>query len=86
MELKIKQIGKLGKAKLFFDPLRKNDSFIILKEPNDVKTGFILNEEVVFESNANIKWENVTGIIGGFSDLSTFKKIQEILYDKALNK
>ena len=77
MDLKIQKIGTLDTAKLFFDPLRKDDSFIVLKEGN-FKTGFILDDQqIILESDFDINWSNVTGIIGGFTSFDKFTKIKD---------
>jgi len=85
METKIQNLGKLDEVKLFFDPLRKDDSFIVLTKTNEIKTGFMAVSDdnatvnAVLESNANIKWENVSSIIGGFASVGMFEKIKTII-------
>jgi len=76
MSTTLQKIGEIDHVKLFFDPLRKDDSFLVLEKTNEVKNGFILNEEVVLESNANIKWDEVSTIMAGFSTIGTFKKVK----------
>lgn len=77
METKIQSIGKIDAVSLYFDPLRKSESFIVLLNDNKFKTGFIVNDEAVFESDANVKWDKVVSIIGGFSSPETFNRIKE---------
>ena len=77
METKIQSIGKIENVNLFFDPLRKDDSFMVLLSDNKFKMGFIVGDEPVFESEANLQWNKVVSIIGGFSDIDTFNKIKQ---------
>lgn len=77
METKIQSLGKIDNVNLFFDPLRKDDSFMVLLNDNKFKMGFIVGEDPIFESDAHLKWEKVVSIIGGFSDIDTFNRIKE---------
>lgn len=81
MDTKIQNLGVINGVKLFFDPLRKSDSFLLLKKNNEIKNGFIGkdNSSIVFESNVNTKWDDVTSIIAGFSDMNLFEKIKETI-------
>ncbi len=82
METKIQNIGKIGSTKLYFDPLRKEDSFLLLMKNNEIKMGFIVNDGIVLESNSDVKWEDVLSVVGGFSLLETFQKIKETVDEK----
>jgi len=75
MDIKIQKLGKIDNANLFFDPLRKSDSFLVLKQ-GICKMGFIVNEEIILESNFNIPWNDVNIIMGGFTLLETYEKIK----------
>jgi len=72
----LQKIGNVEHVKCFYDPLRKDDSFIVLLNSNEVKSGFILNDEIILESDHNVKWENVLSILAGFSTLPLFEKIK----------
>jgi len=75
MDNKVQKLGKIDDVNLFFDPLRKDDSFLITKE-GIYKIGFVVNNEIILESNFDIPWNKVTGIIGGFSSVELYQKIK----------
>lgn len=77
MENKIQKITEIDGVQCYFDPLRKEESFLILQKDSEMKAGMVVNEEIIFESNANIKWNNVSKIIAGFSGIDRFTKIKE---------
>jgi len=78
METKISLLDTIDHVKMFYDPLRKRDSFLVFKKGgNGIKTGFIIDEEIVLESNFIFKWNEITSIIGGESDIKYYKKIAE---------
>lgn len=74
MNPSIQHLGKIDNVNLFFDPLRKEDSFLVMQK-DAMKIGFFTNE-VILESNANIKWQDVTSIIAGFSVIDKFESIK----------
>lgn len=77
MEPNLQKITKIDHVNCFFDPLRKDDSFLILEKQQSFKIGFILNDEIILESDHNLKWENISSILGGFSSINTFNKIKK---------
>lgn len=79
METKIQSLGKIDNVNLFFDPLRKDDSFMVLLNDNKFKMGFIVGDDPILESDAHIKWEKVVSIIAGFSGIDTFNKIKQTI-------
>lgn len=83
METKIQVLGTLDHVKLFFDPLRKEESFMVVKKGSMFKMGFITTEEVVLESNFDIPWSEVTSIIAGFSAMTTFERVKEKINEQA---
>jgi len=77
MDTNIQKLGTIDNVKIFFDPLRHENSFLVLIK-DEFKEGFIneQTEEIILESGFNVKWENVKGLMGGFSTLSTYEKIK----------
>jgi len=75
MDTTIQKVGIIDNVKLFFDPLRKDDSFLVMTKGN-FKMGFVTHE-IILETGFDIKWDNVSGIMGGFFDLETFQKIKQ---------
>jgi hypothetical protein len=84
MDTKIQKLGSIDSAKIFYDPLRKENSFLVLKK-GQFKIGFI-NEvgteenkkfEIILESGFNIKWEEISGLMGGFSSFDLYQKIKD---------
>jgi len=84
METKIQLLGTLDGVKLFYDPLKKADLFMVMRVGGEAKSGFMLNDpvEAVLESDSKTSWDNVTGIIAGFSEISRFEKIKEKFDEK----
>jgi len=94
MENKIRLVGNLDGVKLFYDPLRKVDTFLVMRVGGDVKSGFVMiptsdvegtpikeeDVDIVLESNSTTSWSNVTGIIAGFDNIGLFKKIKDKFY------
>ena len=94
MDTKIKLVGTLDGVKLFFDPLRKPDVFI-LNINDEPKNGVMIipfielengktimkenDAEAMLESGVTAKWENVSSIIAGFDKMNLFNKIKECL-------
>lgn len=76
METKIQKLGQIDNVKLFYDPLRKEDSFIVMKH-GESKLGFVIANNIIFESGFNYRWNEVTGIMGGFSSTETYDKIKQ---------
>ena len=75
---KIQPIGTIEGVRLFFDPLRKTDSFIVLEKSAEMKNGFLLkDDEIIFESDSNLKWDEISSIIAGFSSFNFFNKIKD---------
>jgi len=78
MDTKIQKLGNIDSVNLFFDPLRKSDSFLVAKGGKGIaKMGFVINDEVILESNFDIKWKDVTFLMGGFSSIDTYQKIKD---------
>ena len=77
METKVQVLGTIDEVKLFFDPLRKEDSFIVMKKSGEAKMGFVMEKEVILETNFQTNWDEISGIIGGFSAIDTFQKIKD---------
>ena len=75
----LQKLEKIDNVNCFFDPLRKDDSFIVLTKTNEVKSGFLLNDEAILESDHGLKWDDVTTIMAGFMQQSFFKKIKETI-------
>ena len=82
METKIKFIGNIEGVNLYFDPLKKRDSFLVMEKNNNIKTGFFTKNSVLFESNAELEWSKISGIIGGFPEVDKFTKIKEKINEK----
>jgi hypothetical protein len=83
METKIKHLGNVNGINLHFDPLRNKESFLVMKKTGHIVTGFFDSKDnVLFESNANLKSEDVVGIICGVSNVEQFKKIIEKFNEK----
>ena len=80
MEPKIQLVGRLDGVKLFYDPLKKKDLFMVMRVGGEAKSGFMLFDdgvEAVLESDSKTTWDNVTGIIAGFQEIAMFEKIRE---------
>lgn len=75
MQTTIQKIGEHSHIKMMYDPLKKEEVFNVLMSDNTIKNGYLLNDDVIFESNANIKFDNVKVIIGGFSNKNLYDKI-----------
>jgi len=82
MDTKIQNIGTAGDVNFLFDPLRKDDSFIVFLNGGRFKTGFILPDDVILESDANIDWKDVKSIMGGFSTFDTFIRVKDKINEK----
>lgn len=82
MDTKIQHIGTAGEVNFLFDPLRKDDSFIVFLNGGRFKSGFILPDDVILESDANIEWDEVKSIMGGFSTFETFIRIKDKINEK----
>jgi len=77
METKIQLVGTLDGVKLFYDPLKKADLFMVMRVGGEAKSGFMLTDEAVLESDSKTSWDNVTGIIAGFREIAMFEKVKE---------
>jgi len=42
METKIRKVGTMDHVNLYFDPLRKDDTFLLMKKAGDGQAGFLM--------------------------------------------
>lgn len=65
MENKIQKVGKIDHVNLFYDPLRKGDTFIIMRKGGEAKSGFVLipNEYLENGDPAPVKAEDVQAVL-----------------------
>jgi hypothetical protein len=80
--IKIKRLSDFNGVKVFFDPLRKEDSFLMSIKGGEMKSGFVTNE-ILLESNFHLKWEQLSSIIAGFSSVETLQKIKDKIDEQA---
>jgi len=80
--IQIKRLSDFNGVKIFFDPLRKEDSFLMSIKGGEMKSGFVTNE-ILLESNFHIKWDQISSIIAGFSNAETLQKIKDKVDEQA---
>jgi len=81
MDVKLQKLGNIDSAILFYDPLRKTDSFIVIKKGVS-KMGFVINNEIVLESNFDIPWKDITIVMGGFNSIEIYQKIKDKIIEQ----